>query len=88
MRKGGGRVWIAWSNQPILDDEGQIVEMLSIGTDVSDRMEAEEALRRSEERFRLFMHHFPGLAFLKDADLRVVFASDGFDCHLGIAWRP
>ena len=84
IRKGGERVWIAWSNQPISDESGRVLEMLSIGADITGRKAAEEALSHSEERFRLFMQHFPGLAFLKDVDLRVVFANDGFERYLGI----
>ena len=34
--------------------------------DVSDRERVEKALRRSEERFELFMRHLPGAAFIKE----------------------
>ena len=35
--------------------------------DVSERKRAEEALRKSEQRFAQFMRHLPGLAWIKDA---------------------
>lgn len=35
ITKDGKRVWIAWTNRPILDDEGNIKEVLSIGTDIT-----------------------------------------------------
>jgi PAS domain S-box-containing protein len=38
----------------------------------------EEALRESEARFSLFMHHLPGIAFLKDLHGVYVYVSPGF----------
>ena len=37
---------------------------------------AEEALRKSEERFSLFMKHLPGVAFIKDPAGKYVYAND------------
>ncbi|MDD1676219.1 MAG: PAS domain S-box protein [Methanomicrobiales archaeon] len=37
IKKNGERVWIAWTNKPIIDDKGTITEILSIGNDISDR---------------------------------------------------
>ncbi|UBF29211.1 PAS domain S-box protein [Kovacikia minuta CCNUW1] len=50
--KNGDRVWVVWSNKPILDEAGNVVEILSVGTNVTERKQAEEALRRSELKFR------------------------------------
>ncbi len=51
--KDGSLVWVSWANSPIYDDEGNLLEILSIGNDLSKQKEAEEALRKSESRFRL-----------------------------------
>jgi len=45
---------------------------------------AQQALAASEERFRSFMRHFPGLAYVKDAGGRVLFANTGFATYLGM----
>jgi PAS domain S-box-containing protein len=37
MKKDGERVWIAWTNRAIRDEQGRLVEMLSIGHDITDR---------------------------------------------------
>ncbi|NEU78086.1 PAS domain S-box protein [Nostoc sp. UIC 10630] len=50
--RDGRRVWIAWSNQAIFNDQGEVVEILSVGNDTTQRRQAEEALQRSEAKFR------------------------------------
>jgi hypothetical protein len=50
----------------------------SLSTTVVEAATAKEALRESEQRFRLFMQHFPGLAYIKDAATHVLFANQGF----------
>ncbi|RMG49641.1 MAG: EAL domain-containing protein [Gammaproteobacteria bacterium] len=41
----GRRLWIQWSNRSILDDQGQLLEILSVGQDMTERRIAELALR-------------------------------------------
>ena len=48
----GRRVWMAWSNQAIFNDQGEVVEILSVGNDTTQRRQVEEALQRSEAKFR------------------------------------
>jgi PAS domain S-box-containing protein len=50
--RDGRRVWMAWSNQAIFNDQGDVVEILSVGNDTTQRRQAEEALQRSEAKFR------------------------------------
>ena len=44
LRADGSRAWVAWSNKPVFDDAGELIEILSIGIDITKRREAEEAL--------------------------------------------
>ncbi|HSF74996.1 MAG TPA: PAS domain S-box protein, partial [Microcoleus sp.] len=48
IRRNGERVWIAWTNKPLLDAKGNLAGLLCIGTDISDRKQAEIALQASE----------------------------------------
>lgn len=45
MRRGGERVWISWTNKIVLDAQGQVVEILSIGNDITERLRAEKEIR-------------------------------------------
>ena len=46
VRRNGTKVWIAWTNKVAFDSEGQVEGVLSIGTDITERKRAEEALLR------------------------------------------
>jgi PAS domain S-box-containing protein len=50
--RDGRRVWVAWSNQAILNEQGHVVEILSVGNDITQRKQAEADLQRSETKFR------------------------------------
>jgi PAS domain S-box-containing protein len=50
MRKDGELVWIAWTNKPIFDDNGQVSEIMCVGNDISARVKAEKALEKYQDR--------------------------------------
>jgi PAS domain S-box-containing protein len=45
MRRNGERVWISWTNRVERDEQGRVLEILSIGTDITERRQAEQAVR-------------------------------------------
>ena len=52
MRCNGERVWIDWTNKVVLDERGQIREILSIGSDITERMLAEEQVQKLHEELQ------------------------------------
>jgi PAS domain S-box-containing protein len=46
MRKNGERVWIAWTNKPIIDKQGRFAELLCVGNDITDLKRVEKELEQ------------------------------------------
>jgi PAS domain S-box-containing protein len=78
MRRNGERVWVAWTNKVVLNQDGQVDGVLSIGTDITARKEAEEALRRSEEKFRLITENVADMVAVFDLKGRRLYNSPSY----------
>jgi PAS domain S-box-containing protein len=44
IRQNGDRIWINWANKPIFNEAGELIEILSIGIDITARKRSEAAL--------------------------------------------
>jgi PAS domain S-box-containing protein len=53
VRPDGSTVWLEKSARAFFDDQGKMVRVIGMVADITERKSAEEALRESEERFRL-----------------------------------
>ncbi|MEQ8195805.1 MAG: PAS domain S-box protein, partial [Rhodospirillales bacterium] len=63
---------------PIFDEKGNIIRVGSITTDVTERKQSEEALRKSEERFRGAIESLQEAFALYDSDDRLIVCNDEY----------
>jgi PAS domain S-box-containing protein len=74
FRRKSGEIGIALFSMEIVRLRGESV-LVTMRVDITERKRMEEALRRNEERFALFMQHLPGAVFIKDAQGRYVYSN-------------
>jgi PAS domain S-box-containing protein len=75
-RPDGSLGWQHWVNRGFFSASGEVVEFQAVGRDVTDRKQAEEALRTSERRFREVLDHSRDLIYrVRLADLAFEYIS-------------
>lgn len=67
ITKSGKKVWVSWANKAIKDEKGNIVGVLTVGTDITEKKETGQKLIESEEKFRIIAEQsLMGIAIIKD----------------------
>ncbi|MGD0251451.1 MAG: PAS domain S-box protein [Verrucomicrobiota bacterium] len=85
MRRNGERVWIAWTNKAVLDEQGRVSEILSIGTDITMRKRTEEALAKERNLFRALMDNIPDVIYFKDRESHFAQINPALARHFGLS---
>ena len=86
--KDGHYCWFEDLFSVMRNPKGQPLALIGSVSDITDRKQAEEALRDSRELFSLFIRHSPIYAYIKDVtstESRVIQASDNFKQMIGVA---
>jgi two-component system, NarL family, sensor histidine kinase UhpB len=78
MQKDGER-YVEISASPFVSTSGEIIAGIEIVRDITNRRQMEKTLNQMQSRFNMFMEHIPGVAFIKDLDLRLVYANPDFE---------
>jgi PAS domain S-box-containing protein len=88
ITKDGKRVWIAWTNRPILDKEGNIEEVLSVGTDITHLKVYETAIINWEKVFSEMIQGGCGFVYRRSTELALTIAGvyPGRDEELKRKW--
>jgi two-component system cell cycle sensor histidine kinase/response regulator CckA len=61
--KDGWR-WLSWADTAVLNDKGQVVEIIGVGRDVTERRKAIRDLQESEEKYRTLTQNMQDVVFL------------------------
>lgn len=88
LRGDGTRGVMLVNSAPILDQEGQITAGVVTFHDISERKQAQEALRESEERFRQMAERIEDAFWISSniqGEYQILYVSPAYECISGIS---
>ncbi|MBD2103724.1 PAS domain S-box protein [Leptolyngbya sp. FACHB-261] len=71
-----------WTDRAIFDEQGRLVEIQAIGQDITERKQAEEALRRSEAYYRAIVEDQTELISRSRPDGTLTFVNEAYCRHV------
>lgn len=75
--------WVVISGKVYRDAEGRAVRFPGTMIDISERKEMEEALRQSEQRFKVYAEAMPQMAFIADAKGEITYYNERWYRYVG-----
>jgi PAS domain S-box-containing protein len=82
-RKDGSEFWVELSILPIADKKGHYTHWIAVQRDITQRKNTEEALRRSEERFRSLIENALDIITILDTEGTIYYESPSVSKVLG-----
>jgi PAS domain S-box-containing protein len=75
VRKDGSTVWAEVMMSFLREEQGRVEGVLGVTRDITERKKAEEALRQSEQRYRLLAENIKDVIWTVDMNLRLSYTS-------------
>lgn len=67
--------WLAWADTAVLNEAGDVVEIIGVGRDITEQKRAEQALHESEERLQALLQHSSDIVSILDQQGMVMYIS-------------
>jgi diguanylate cyclase (GGDEF)-like protein/PAS domain S-box-containing protein len=95
LTRSGERRLIRWNNSVLRSEDGEVIGAASMGEDITERKDAEAALRESREQFEQLANHIPEAFWITDLGRdELVYLSPAYERIRGMryssmqaAWR-
>lgn len=78
-----GGIWLDIRLSPLVDESGRVLGVLGLSHDISDRKQAEAALRESETKYRMLVENSHDIIYTIRADGIMTFVSPSWTTLLG-----
>lgn len=79
METENGTRWFAWTDIPLFDANGKLLEYQSVGKDLTERKKSEEALRQSENLYRTIFENTGAATIIAGEDTVIKLANSVFE---------
>ena len=86
ITKDGRTITCEWSNTPIKEADGTVVGVLSMVQNITDRKQAEESLRESEEKYRDLVENINDVIYAANTEGIITYVSPVVEAQTG--YRP
>lgn len=74
LTKKGYR-WFAWNDSVIFDEKGNVSEIIGVGRDINDFMEAQLIIKENEKKLSNIINHSNELFYIHDTDNMLLYVS-------------
>ncbi len=82
-RKDGNVLWVSLTARPVYDEKGNLLHIEGTSQDISDRKQAEDALRESDERYRVLVETSNEGIWVMDGDHVTTYVNQAMADMLG-----
>jgi len=75
---GGRDIWVLVNTTPIFNDDGKVIQVIEMSTDITEMKALQDQLRESQLRYRQLFEEVPCFISIQGPDLRIIDANRMF----------
>jgi PAS domain S-box-containing protein len=73
--RNGNEVWVIVNTSPVYDDNGNIVSVMEMSTDITETKQLQNQFKESQRKFQLLFEEVPCFISIQDKNLRIIEAN-------------